>query len=270
MRYSSIRFLILFILIAGTGSLLGQGPVRQAFQTREPPYANDVDSASAKRSTNANDVGVQQAQHLAPAGADGPRTLPAGLTAPGGVTPVQYTQVVAPASQIPTPVVTLNIEGSDVSPSGQAVVYKLYVRNVSKAKAHHVTVRVIQPKNAERIKWDPVATSDDAEARWEFKTLDPGQERTIEISYKPKADEEEVKIRAYVQFDFGRGMITKVSPPSLSVKKEGPDKLVVGDVVTYRITVTNNGHVTVRDIEVKDMLNRGLAHDDRVLSRGDC
>lgn len=268
MRYPRTRFLILFVLIAGAGTILGQAPVREPFQSREPPYADDVETAAVKGQVDPDDAAIERVERRAPAGADAPRPLPKKVASSDNVVPVQYTQVAMPAGELPTPVVTLNVEGSDVSPSGQAVVFKLHVRNISKAKAHNVVVRLIPPKNAERIKWEPVATHDEAEARWELKTLEPGQERTIEISYKPKAEADEVKLQARVQFDFGRGMITKVSPPSLSVKKEGPEKLVVGDIVTYRITVTNNGRVTVRDIDVKDMLNRGLLHEDREVSRG--
>jgi uncharacterized repeat protein (TIGR01451 family) len=264
MRYPRTRLLIPLILVAGAGTILAQAP----FQTREPPYADEVEAAAAKARADSDDSGVERAERRAPAGAPGsPRPLP-GAVADPSVTPAQYSQVATPAGELPTPVVTLNVEGSDVTASGQPVIFKIYVRNVSKAKAHNVTVRVTQPKNAERIKWEPAATHDEADARWVFKSLEPGQEKTIEISYKPKAEAEKVELHAHVSFEFGRGMVTNVSPPSLSIKKEGPEKIVVGDAVTYRITVTNNGRVTVRDIEVKDMLNKGLLHDDREMSRG--
>jgi uncharacterized repeat protein (TIGR01451 family) len=264
MRHHRLRFIIPLVFIAGAGTILAQVPVREPFQSREPPYADNVEAAKGR--VDSDDSGIELVQHLAPAGS--PRQMPAGVGSPSGVIAGQSPIIASPAGELPTPVVTLNVEGSDITPSGQAVIYKLHVRNMSRAKAHNVVVKVIQPKNAERIKWEPVATHDDAEARWEFKTLDPGEEKTIELSYKPKADVDEVKIQARVQFDFGRGMITKVAPPSLTLKKEGPEKLVVGDVVTYKITVTNNGRVTVRDIEVKEYLNKGLVYEDRELSRG--
>jgi uncharacterized repeat protein (TIGR01451 family) len=266
MRNPRLRFIIPLVLIAGAGTILAQVPVREPFQSREPPFADDVEAVGAKGRVDPDASGIEQAQHLAPTVS--PRQIPAGVGSPAGVIAGQSPVAASPAGELPTPVVTLNVEGNDITPSGQAVVYKLHVRNTSRAKAHNVVVKVVQPKNAERIKWEPVATHDDAEARWEFKTLDPGQEKTIEISYKPKPDTEEVKIQARVQFDFGRGMITKVAPPSLTLKKEGPETLVVGDVVTYRITVANNGRVTVRDIEVKEYLNKGLVYEDRELSRG--
>jgi uncharacterized repeat protein (TIGR01451 family) len=245
------RYLVLAVVAIAAGTLCGQLPT----QSREPPLADDPEVVQVRGQTDPDDVVP-------------PAKLPGDLNTTPGIITVGANEVIAPAGALPTPAVTLDIEGNDVSPTGQAVVYKLIVRNTSRAKAHNVVVRVIPPKNAEKVKADPPATHDEADTRWELKTLDPGQSRTIEVAYKPKADAEEVKLQARVQFDFGRGMITKVSAPTLSVKKEGPEKVVVGDTVSYRITVTNNGKVTVKDIEVKEYLNKGLVYEDRELSRG--
>jgi uncharacterized repeat protein (TIGR01451 family) len=259
MAYPAPRFLLPVLITAAAGLLYAQVP----FQTREPPLADDPGVEQAKGRFDPDEP-IQRAEHANPA----PRTLPSDLIGTPDVVPAGYGQVIAPAGDLPTPVVTLNIEGTNVAPSGQTVAYKLVVRNVSRAKAHNVVVRLIPPKNVDKVKADPVPTADDAETRWEMKTLDPGQTRTIDLVYKPKADTDEIKLQARVQFDFGRGMITSVSPPTLTLKKEGPEKLVVGDVVTYRITVTNTGKVTVRDIEVRDLLLQGLVHDDREIARG--
>ena len=224
MQYPRTRCSIALLLVLGFGNLYAQGPN----QSREPPLADEVEVEQAKGRFDPDEAsGIQQAQNLVPATT--PKVLPNGLVEPSGIVQAAGTQVVVPAGELPTPVVTLDVEGNEISPSGQAVIYKLTVKNVSRAKAHNVIVKVIPPKNAEPVKRDPPPTHDEAESRWEFKVLEPGQSRTIEVSYKPKPDSEEVKIQARVQYDFGRGLITKVSAPTLSVKKEGPEKLVIGD-----------------------------------------
>jgi uncharacterized repeat protein (TIGR01451 family) len=263
MPYPRTRFLLPLALIAGTAALYAQGP----FQTREPPFADDVDPAEVKGRFDPDEP-IQRAQHVVPAGG-APSTLPREILATPGVVPAQYTRVVVPAGELPTPVVTLNIDGNEAAPTGQPVVYKLHVRNVSRAKAHNVVVRLIPPKNAEPISWDPPPTKkEEIDTAWELKTLEPGQAKTIEVSYKPKDGADEVKVQARVQYDFGRGMVTKVSAPSLTVKWEGPETMVVGESATFRIRVTNTGKVTVRDIEVKEFLNKGLVYDDREPARG--
>lgn len=270
MLYSRTRLLVALLLAAGGMPLLAQVPLGRPFQSAEPPFADDVTPAEAKGRFDPDEPSdIRRVQNVVPAGpVELPRSLPGDLTGQPTIIPAAGAEVIAPAGELPTPLVTLNVEGSDVAPSGQAVIYKLHVRNVSRAKAHNVVVRVIPPKNADKIKADPPPTSDEAETRWELKMMEPGQSRVIELAYRPKADVEEVKLQARVQFDFGRGMITKVAVPTLSVKKDGPEKMVVGDTSTYRITVTNSGKVTVKDIEVKEFLNQGLAYEDRELSRG--
>ena len=244
----------LFLLtVALAGSLLvAQEPVRV-----DHPEAKVMPARRVVDPDEEDDV--RPAQHVVPA------TLPGEVMTGPVIVPAQYTE---PAGGLPTPVVTLDIEGSDVTATGQPVVYKLHVRNRSQAKAHHVAVKVTHPKGATKEMADPPA-SNDAEGRWELKTLEPGQSRTITLAYRPTAGVEEVKVLARLQFDFGRGMATKVSAPTLSVKKAGPvSAVVVGDVVTYRITVTNTGKVTVKDIEVRETLGKGLVYEGREIARG--
>lgn len=234
-------------------------------ESREPPLADETQVVAAGGKFDPDELPVVRAQAVIPLAA--PATLPLAVVDPE-VLPAAYTGPVQPAGELPTPVVTLTVKGSEVTPSGQPVVYKLTIRNVSAAKAHNVVLRVVPPKNATKVHTEPAPTHDEAEQRWEYKTLDPGQSRAVELSYKPKDDADEVKLQARVQIDFGRGMITQVAPPTLTVKKEGPEKLVVNEVQTYRVTVKNTGRVTVRDIEVRDVLVRGLVHDDREMTRG--
>lgn len=282
------------VLLAGlccwslTLSVMAQDRLRiPPFETREPPFADKDDVVEAPRKLpiqNGFDPDepavIKRAEFTTPGGTTFPPPNPMPLPGPvvigGGplnimptnIVPVAGTEIATPAGEIPTPYVTLNIEGADVSPSGQAVIYRLVVRNQSRAKAHHVIVKVVPPKNVDKVKAEPPPTADDAETRWELKTLEPGQTRTIELVYKPKPDTEEVKIQARVQFDFGRGMITNVSRPDVSIKKEGSERVVVGDYANYKITVKNTGKVTVRDLEVKELLGKGLVYEDRELTRG--
>src|SRR5688500_18882886 len=117
------RFLIPLLILAGAAALYGQGP----FQTREPPLADESDrGVEHVKGRFDPDEPVQRAEHRVPGG-PAPATLPGEILKTPGVVPAQYTRVVAaPAGELPTPVVTLNIEGSDVAPTGQAVIYKLH------------------------------------------------------------------------------------------------------------------------------------------------
>ncbi|HKA06012.1 MAG TPA: hypothetical protein VKD71_02060, partial [Gemmataceae bacterium] len=108
MAYPAPRFLLPLFLIAAAGLLYAQGP----FQTREPPLADEYRIDQAKGMIDPDDPGVKRAEHVAPVGP--PRSLPSDLTDTPDVSPAAYTQIVAPPGELPTPVVTLNIEGNDV------------------------------------------------------------------------------------------------------------------------------------------------------------
>jgi uncharacterized repeat protein (TIGR01451 family) len=258
---------LIFALLLASSPLLGQVPVFVPVESREPPFADELPDRARGGYDPDESSEVRAAQYVVPGRPlTSPGLLPGGLSTGPIVVPAGYTEV---AGSLPTPQVTLDVEGSDVAATNQTVVYKLTVRNVSRAKAHNVVVKVIPPKKAAKVKADPQPTKDeDADTQWKWDILEPGQTKTIELAYKPDATAEEVKIQARVQFDFGRGLITKISPPTLSVKKDGPEQIVVGDKVTYRITIANTGKVTIRDIEVRDLLSKGLEYDDREIERG--
>ena len=261
-----IARLIFAILVAGS-PVFGQTPMYLPVETREPPLADDLRDGARGGYDPDESSDIRPIQYVVPGRPlTSPGLLPGGLARNPTAMPAGYTEAVG---TLPTPQVTLDVEGSDVAATGQTVVYKLTVRNVSRAKAHNVIVKVVPPKKCEKVKADPPPTKDEtADTQWEYKVLEPGQTKTIELAYNPAATADEVKIQARVQFDFGRGMITKISAPALTVKKEGPEQIVVGDTVTYRITVANTGKVTIRDIKVKELLNKGLQYGDREIDRG--
>ncbi|MEZ6142194.1 MAG: hypothetical protein R3B84_16665 [Zavarzinella sp.] len=190
--------------------------------------------------------------------------VPAGTTPTGG-------NFVGTATSYNVPTVTLNVAGPSVVSTEQPIVYRLTVRNVSRNDAHHVVLRVIPPKGTNRIKSDPPPTKDEpgeVEVRYEMKTLAAGESKVVEISFQPKSDTTKVQLKAWLQFDYGRGLETEVSPPALEVKKDGPTTAIVGDTLTYRILVKNTGKVTLSDVVVQDRITEQLAYDDRVIGRG--
>src|SRR3954447_14697408 len=131
-----LRTLFLLAVALAGGLLVAQEPPRDAKQM------------PARRSYDPDgDDGVRTIEHVVPADlpgevVTGPVVLPAG-------------HAEAAAGELPAPAVTLNVEESDVSATGQPVVYRLHVRNTSAAKAHHVVVTVTPPKGVTKVKAEP-------------------------------------------------------------------------------------------------------------------
>src|SRR5947209_9425160 len=192
--------------------LFAQGPS----QSEEPPLADPSVVPAVGSFATDEAPPIRPVQGISPAPvAGGTRATPIVITG----TPVY-------GSELPTPAVSLDVEGNGTIATGQPVVYKLYVRNNSAAKAHNVVVKVVPPKGASKLKAEPAPTHDEAETRWEFKTLNPGQSKVIELAYTPNPTATEVKLQARVQFDFGRGMVTKISQPALRVNQDAPETMV--------------------------------------------
>jgi len=245
----------------------------QHTETVEPPLANPSKGTKPSKFDPDENSGIKPAQYIVPGTPvvlpSTPTPLPGSVINSGGVPGVVTVGESVPYEVLPAPHVTLNIEGSNDAPTGQAVTYKLVVRNVSRAKAHNVVLRVTPPKTADLVKVDPPATAKtEAENRWEWKMLEPGQTQTVDVACTPKPGATEVKLLARVQFDFGRGMITNISPPSIKISKEAPTTMVLGDTVTQRIVVKNTGKVTIRDINISEVLDKSLEYDTRVIGRG--
>lgn len=165
-----------------------------------------------------------------------------------------------PVSYLATPVVTIDVVGNENAAEGSEVKYTFLIRNRSEAKAHHVLIRAIVPKNAKFINASLPAKEEKVgevtELQWPIGTLNPGENRTIEIFFLPNPGETEMKVIGRVQIDHGRFLVTKISKPELKVKKTAPKEGVLHDAVNYRIEVLNAGKTTLTDVRIEDQLGK--------------
>src|SRR5262245_45874288 len=100
------RATLLFPLLLASGALLGQEPGPFPIQTREPPLADERPAARAGGWFDPDeDTDVRPADHVVPAG---PANLPGGVLGGPVIVPAQY---VGPTGTLPTPQVTLDVEG---------------------------------------------------------------------------------------------------------------------------------------------------------------
>jgi uncharacterized repeat protein (TIGR01451 family) len=210
-------------------------------QTPEPPLADDPKAS--------------------PADPDQPSPTP---TEPGTIQPAVFNQAVPlqqPTRELSTPVVTINVVGSDTAAVGAEIPYRITVQNRSPAKAHHVLVRCPVPKNAAFVKASPSPNAEQPDLQWELETLEPQASRTIELTFQPNEGENEIRVLARVQFDHGQWVRTQIAKPGLALKKIGPREGVLYDDLSYRIEVTNTGKVAVRDARVTDQLPEGMEYE---------
>jgi uncharacterized repeat protein (TIGR01451 family) len=72
--------------------------------------------------------------------------------------------------------------------------------------------------------------------------------------------EKEVRNNAYVQFEHGQTIKTRISRPSLSLRIVAPPQVVLPDPISLRLEVTNTGSMPAKDVVLKDELPDGLVY----------
>jgi uncharacterized repeat protein (TIGR01451 family) len=178
----------------------------------------------------------------------------------------------------PVPLIRLRVQAPARVEPDKEIEYRLTVENVSAAAAHHVLVRDRLPRGVEQnVRAEPRETKKetkdgDTDLLWELGTLQPGEQKVIVLAVKPKGNED-VQNRAYVQFEHGQKVITRISSlprsaqqrggapiakPSLRAKATAPPQAMRYEEITFRIEVANTGTAPLRDVVVTDELPAGL------------
>lgn len=160
----------------------------------------------------------------------------------------------------PTPVVSLRVRVPASSSPGAEIEYRICVENVSRAEAHHVTVRNPLPANARFVRATPQPTTPAPELSWELGTLVPCACREIVLVLAPTGTAD-ITNCARVSFEHGQCVSTRIARGGgLSIRKSGPTQAALGEVLTFQIAVTNQGPGPLANVYVIAKLADGLAH----------
>lgn len=157
----------------------------------------------------------------------------------------------------PYPAVTIRVRvPADVVP-GDDIKYVITVQNVSSANAHAVTVRnPLAPEVEKVMKVDPEPdkTSNEKQLTWSFGTLKAGQSKTIELVLRHKDGVSQLKNLAYVKFEHGEAVTTKIEKPTIKVTKTEPKQGIRDEPFTVRVVVQNNGRTPAENVRVVENL----------------
>ncbi|MBA4064455.1 MAG: hypothetical protein C0501_12225 [Isosphaera sp.] len=183
-----------------------------------------------------------------------PAVVPAQLTTPAGPAAVPTAGTVPDP---PHPAVRIQVRVPADAPPGDDLKYVITVRNTSAADAHAVTVRNPLPDGAKAVKAEPgwdQAASTDKQLVWKFGTLPAGKSKAIELTLRPDPKAAEVKNLAYVGFEHGQAVTTRVNKPAVKVTKVAPAEAVRDEPFTVRVAVDNTGRVPVEGVRVVENL----------------
>lgn len=183
------------------------------------------------------------------------------LARPATLPPVSPTAPAArPVADPPAPVLRIQVRVPADSAPGDDLKYVITVQNVSQADAHQVAVRnpipdgVLQVTKAEPMYDSKLST--EKQVVWTFGTMKPGEKKTIELMLKPKPDAKEIKNLAYVRFEHGEAVTTKINRPTVKITKNAPKESVRGEPFTVRVVVENTGKVPAEKVRVVENVER--------------
>lgn len=182
---------------------------------------------------------------------------------------------VHPIADPPAPTVKIQVRVAADSAIGDDLKYVITIQNTSTADAHAVTVRnplsdaILQPVKADP-EWDKTRSvlTENAKKQlvWYFGTLPAGRSKTIELTLRPKADATDVKNLAYVQFEHGEAVTTRLSKPQIKVNKTASKQAVQDEPYLVRVFVENIGKVAAENLRVTE--NVPAASEFEAVTRG--
>jgi uncharacterized repeat protein (TIGR01451 family) len=190
--------------------------------------------------------------------ADSARPPAAAPVAPPAAPPVADPGTFCPEDP-PPPVVSLRIRVPSTAAPGQELEYQICIENRSNAPAHQVIVRNPLPANARFVRADPAPNTREPELTWNLGTLEGCACRQIILVLAPTGESDVIDC-ARVQFEHGECVTTKITRPSLCLRKCGPETAVVGQTLNYQLCVCNNGGADAVGVVITDEIPAGLEH----------
>lgn len=177
--------------------------------------------------------------------------------------PASVTSSPTPVIDNPTgrqePAVSLEWIGPASAKVGQPVTYQVIVKNISPTQITGVMLKVQMPTGAKINAAEPKATMDGDHMTWQLGTLEPREDKRVDIQMVPEATGQ-VQCNATVTLSAQSIARLQVSEPKLQLKAQGPEKVIMGDPATITLVVSNPGDATADHVKVMVNLGEGLEH----------
>ncbi|MEZ6065261.1 MAG: hypothetical protein R3B90_06045 [Planctomycetaceae bacterium] len=143
----------------------------------------------------------------------------------------------------------------------EPLVYNIRVRNVGRTAAHQVTIEDKIPKGSVLRGTIPEAEQDprDKHLIWQLGTLQPGEERLIRVQIVP-TEPGEIGSVATVRFVGRVASRTVITSPQLKLQMNGPTESAVGENLTYRYRITNQGDGDAVNVVLQNVIPAVFKH----------
>ena len=165
----------------------------------------------------------------------------------------------APAADRQEPAVSLEWVGPASIRLGQPAPYQIVARNVGSAPVYEVVVRCPVPEGVSASVSNPAPLTKTSILAWELGTLQPGQERHIDMQLVPLA-KTTLDLQATVSFAGVAALRVQVREPKVALRVLAPTQVLAGDSATVTMTVSNPGDGPAEHVKVHIGLPDGLEH----------
>lgn len=143
---------------------------------------------------------------------------------------------------------------------GRPAIFQIHVRNVGQAAAVGVEIRDDIPQGARLQNTKPQA-SQGAQGGlvWSIGTLNPNEDVTVEMELMP-TDEGEIGSVATVHFQTEASVRVKATRPLLAIEAQGPEKVLKGEEIVLKISVSNPGSGIAEGVVIEEHVPSGFRH----------
>jgi uncharacterized repeat protein (TIGR01451 family) len=146
----------------------------------------------------------------------------------------------------------------------EAAPIEVRVANAGSEAAENVTVTAQLPAFQVLVEASPPARRLPNRLEWALGTLAPGGERTLHLRVRLARAAPTAELRSAVSVTFqttvGHSCAALVRRPQLALDVTGPATGHLGEAVSFRIAVRNQGTSPARDVCLQSLLPPGLSH----------
>lgn len=162
------------------------------------------------------------------------------------------------------PNLSVVVSGPQTLSANSEATYQVRVTNGGDLPAPGVVVTDSLPRELEYVSSSPSAQVFGDRLQWTMGELQPHETRLMEVTVRGRR---RGTVSHCVSAATSDGLsaqgcaTTQIFLNSLTVRMDGPQTAQVGEKVQYKITVTNRGDETVKNVNVTDRYDAGFRHD---------
>jgi uncharacterized repeat protein (TIGR01451 family) len=152
------------------------------------------------------------------------------------------------------PSVSIEWVGPPMAKVGVPTEYVLVVRNTGNVAVRDVKANVVLPPGLHMNSAEP---RDEGNGVWSLGALEAKQEKTVQLKLVAET-RGDLTPQAFVHFASVAALRVKVREPKLVVKANALEKVMIGDMTAFTITVSNPGDGNADQVRIQAMLSEGL------------